>query len=137
MDRPGDELAHYGVKGMKWGVRKQRMPTGVTVKKTPGRRVKTSGGENQPASKDAVAAAKLRQRAKKSTTDSLSNVELQDLVRRMNLEQQYRNLAAQDQGPAQKFVQRLVKNGGLSPAEKQAAKTVKTEFLKVKKAAGK
>lgn len=85
-------LAHYGVKGMKWGVHRDRTPTAVEVKTRPGKKVKTSGGKHQSASEDAIRAAKIRQQAKKSTTDSLSNKELQELVSRMNLEQQYRNL---------------------------------------------
>ena len=85
-------LAHHGVKGMKWGVRKSRETVPVSTKTAPGRKVKTSGGQNHSPSEDAIKAAKIRQQAKKSTTDSLSNKDLQDLVTRMNLEQQYSNL---------------------------------------------
>ena len=102
-------LAHYGVKGMKWGVRKDRgdrdatfrkrakekNPVDVSVSQQPGKYVKGKGGQNQPASEDAITAATYRQQAKASTTDSLSNKELQTLVTRMNLEQQYNNLASQ------------------------------------------
>ena len=102
-------LAHYGVKGMKWGVLKDRgdrdaifrkrakekKPVDVSVSQRPGKYVKGKGGQNQPASEDAITAATYRQRAKASTVDSLSNKELQALVTRMNLEQQYNNLASQ------------------------------------------
>ena len=104
-----DILAHYGVKGMKWGVRKDRgdrdaifrkrakekNPVEVSVSQQPGKYVKGKGGQNQPASEDAITAATYRQRAKASTVDSLSNKELQTLVTRMNLEQQYSNLSSQ------------------------------------------
>lgn len=90
-------LAHYGVKGMKWGVRKDRYgrsgPQEVTLKTKPGRRVTAKGGRRQPASEDAKRTATSRQKAKKSTIDSLSTKELQELVTRMNLENQYKNLA--------------------------------------------
>lgn len=102
-------LAHYGVKGMRWGVRKDRgdrdatfrkrakekNPVDVSVSQQPGKYVKGKGGQNQPASEDAITAATYRQRAKASTPDSLSNKELQTLVTRMNLEQQYNNLSSQ------------------------------------------
>lgn len=86
-------LEHYGVKGMKWGVRRKRSGSSSVEVATPaGRRVQTRGGSGQRASEDAVRTAVLRQRARKSTTDSLSNKELQDLVTRLNLEQNYERL---------------------------------------------
>lgn len=92
------ELKHYGVPGMKWGVRKDRdssgsgprkSPVDVTTKHKPGGYVKAKGGQNQDAHPDAVRARTLERKAKKSTTDSLSNQELNDLVNRMNLEVRY------------------------------------------------
>lgn len=90
------ELEHFGVKGMKWGVRKDRTPTKVTTEQRPGSYVRAKGGDYQKASKDAITAAKYKQKAKRSSPDSLSNEELQTLVKRMNLEQQYRQLSAND-----------------------------------------
>lgn len=90
-DSVGDFLAHFGVKGMKWGVRKNRSSR-VTVDTGPGGRIKTRGGHDRPPAADAVKAARLRQRAKKSRVTSLSNDELQTLLKRMNLEKQYKDL---------------------------------------------
>lgn len=96
-----EELFHYGVKGMKWGVRRTdaqleaaRAPQPVSVtQKKPGTFAKTSGGQNQPVSDDAAKALAARQKARASTTDSLSNAELRVAVERMNLEQQYSRLS--------------------------------------------
>lgn len=92
MDEIEKVLAHFGVKGMKWGVRRNRRPVAVTATTKPGGKIKVGGGKNQRASKDAVSAAKLQQRAKKSKASSLSNNELQALIRRMQLEKQYKDL---------------------------------------------
>jgi hypothetical protein len=91
-------LEHFGVKGMHWGVRKDRPGTtggeAVTVRVRAGKRVVTTGGHGQGPHEDAVKAAISKRTAKKSSTDALSTKELQDMVNRMNLEQQYSRLTA-------------------------------------------
>lgn len=111
----GGVLAHYGVKGMKWGVRRTdaqlaaAREVSVTQKK-PGTYVKTSGGKGLPASDDAVKAAVGRQKAKASSTDALSNAELRQVVERMNLESQYQRLSFESdrRSVGQKFVAGLL-----------------------------
>lgn len=68
-----DVLAHYGVKGMKWGVRRKRSPT-------------------EPAHGDAKRTKRVVSRARESGTDAISNKDLQAAITRMNLEQQYNRL---------------------------------------------
>jgi hypothetical protein len=117
-------LEHYGVKGMKWGVRKdgstssttvreskrKKPATDITVSQKPGRFVQTKGGKRQIATEDAVRNAAQRQLAKKSTTDSLSTKQLQDVVTRMNLEQQYAQLSkkADRRGAGERLIARIL-----------------------------
>ena len=108
-------LAHYGVKGMKWGKRKKSSdsdsgPTDVTTSHTPGQRVKATGGTKQPAHEDAIRTATARQKAKASTLDALSDKELKSLVNRMNMEKQYAQLVAETapRSKGQKFVEGLI-----------------------------
>lgn len=108
-----EDLLHYGVKGMKWGVRRDRSgassgPQDVSVKQKPGGYVKTSGGGGQSASADAIEARIYKQKAARSTTDSLSNKELQALVSRLNLEKQYDSL--QFEPHRQSVVKRFILN---------------------------
>lgn len=120
------ELTHYGKKGMRWGVRKRvgsdGKPVAVTTTQKPGKFVKTSGGHNQPASADALKVAPIRQIAKKSSTDALSNHELQLLVTRMNLEQQYHRMSANDPrvGPGAKIARDLLNSVGKQQLNKIA-----------------
>lgn len=102
LEKHGD-LKQYGVKGMRWGVRKDvktsvggadKGPTSVVVtQKKPGTYAKTKGGKRLPMSEDAFKALEGRQKAKASTTDALSNAELRQVVERMQLEQRYSQLA--------------------------------------------
>lgn len=72
-------LSHYGVKGMKWGVRRA-----------------DSGSESaSPASADHNSAVAAQNKINTGGTKSLSNQELQGLINRMNLERQYNTMAVQ------------------------------------------
>lgn len=90
------DVQQHGILGMKWGRRKMRdtTPAGETkaVQPAPGKKVVAKGGRKLPASEDAVKTAVFKQKAKNSTTDSLSTAELKALVTRMQLEKQYSDL---------------------------------------------
>lgn len=111
-----DFLAHFGVRGMKWGIRKRSTsPTPVLVDgRVKGSRVKvkTSGGERINPSEDAIKVAISKQKIRKSGTHALSNQELQAVVQRMNLEQQYSRLQTQNASPAAKFVRDVLVGQG-------------------------
>lgn len=121
-------MMHYGVKGMKWGVRRKSKDSSGAKEVSPRKAAKAQAkadraAENaaaktaraeqrsavskirrdakktpfdeklsRPVTTDAAKAEASRSRTKKHGTDALSNKELQALVKRMNLEQQYANL---------------------------------------------
>ncbi len=144
-DAGEDFLEHYGIKGMRWGVRREvgsdgRVdPAPVSVSQVrPGTKLTATGGENHPAHEDAKTAAAARQKAAKSTISALSNDEIQKAVRRMQLEQQYSQLMNQRQGKSaakkgQEIVKGLLGMGKTvnevmafqnSPAGKELRKTI-------------
>jgi hypothetical protein len=69
-----DFLAHYGIKGMRWGIRRNRAQI------------------DAGSSDDAARANEIRAKVRTSGVSSLSNQEMQQLVQRINLEQQYARL---------------------------------------------
>lgn len=123
-------LEHYGVKGMRWGIRKdtsgsssaaarkaaRRAPQPVVVTTTKRGRIKTTGGARQPATDEAKRTAATRQKANMSGTKALTNAELQQAVNRMNLEQQFKRLESGT--GVQKFINDFLKNQGKQQANK-------------------
>ena len=78
-----NELYHYGVLGMKWGVRRSRSKSSYISKK---KRKKAASTKNMSA--DAKEAARL----KKKSVSQMSNAELRKYNERKQLEQQYAKL---------------------------------------------
>jgi hypothetical protein len=129
---------------MRWGVRRKDPSSdgegAVTVRSKKGKGiVKVSGGAKREASDDAVKAAAYKQKAKASTTDSLTNDELKALVARLQLEQQYAKLtntpSRLDKG--QNKVKTLLSVGStandiITFANSPAGKALKKQLKKVK-----
>lgn len=93
-----DFLAHFGIKGMKWGVRRSA---------------------NQATdSEDHIRATGLRKKSRFGKTRRLSNEELRVVIERMNLEQQYSNLRKQKSGSGAKIAKELLVNFGKEQARK-------------------
>ncbi|WPJ30701.1 hypothetical protein [Streptomyces phage Psst2] len=87
-------LSHYGVKGMKWGVRRSDAELA---------RAASSSAESpaRPAPKvsdDVKSAMNAQRKIAEGGTQTLSNQELQGLLTRMNLERQYRQMTAAPPG---------------------------------------
>lgn len=118
----GDFLEHYGVKGMKWGVRKSNVPAGETRVTQKGKKLKGEGGKGLPPHEDATKAAVSKQKMKGSGIQSLSNKELKELHQRMNLEQNVRELSMKEKqstaNPAARFIKRTLLNSGKQEAQK-------------------
>jgi 2'-5' RNA ligase len=124
-----DALAHYGVKGMRWGVRREPpsavAPTAQSVVPHGSRRqtkIKVDGGENQPAHSDAVKVAQARAKLGKSGAAALSNAELREVANRLQLEQQVKQLTT---GGGKKFVTNILRSEGQQGSQKLLRKGVK------------
>lgn len=118
----GEFLEHYGVKGMKWGKRKDAPAPGTVRVTDKKKKLKAEGGKGFETHPDAVKAATSKQKAKASGVKTLSNQELRDLATRLNLEKQVRELSVADKqanaNPATKFIKKLLVNSGKQEAQK-------------------
>lgn len=106
-------LSHYGIKGMKWGVRRTPEQLGRARKARKARKAAEKEQKKvdraRPASKDAVEAATARRVAKNAGTSSLSNQELESLLKRMKLEERYvETLGADRKSAGRIFLESIV-----------------------------
>jgi len=114
MDDVDTFLEHFGVRGMKWGVRKKASGDGSVE----------SPSKGKPKSEDAKIAGKNLQRSKKQGVGSLSNQDLKALNERMNLESQYKQLNAKKKNQARKIAEDIL----IDVAKQSAKELVKAKF---------
>lgn len=146
-------LEHYGTRGMKWGVRAKAavntrpgQPQPIAIGERAGKPLVTAGGRGHPAVDEAKRAAGLRQLAKKSGVQALTNKELKELNERINLEQNYSKLTSADNqaklGRGKKFTTSLMKTTGgiartqLTKAANDVASKKIADMLGTRTAAG-
>ena len=137
-------LIHYGVKGMKWGVRKDRTSEGKSsligtafkithpVTYTIGKKTKNglSRAKNSNRYKNAVnryrnltgsRRSDALAEARRKNINTMSNKELNDTVYRLNLERNYRSLTKLDINRGQNHAKDMLKYDSTYKAVKNTA----------------
>lgn len=112
------DIMHFGILGMKWGVRKKK--NSISRKEQKKR-------ANKKTSRDYNEADFLRKRKVKS----LSNAQLKKAITRMQLEQQYEQLSENDKSELYKFGQKFVNDLMISTTQtvvNTISKTAKTKL---------
>lgn len=108
-------LAHYGVKGMRWGQKKAA----------------------RPVSAEAAAKSEVKTQVKKNKISAVSNADLQAAIRRMQLEQDFKRLAVNEKSQISRMVSSILLEAGKREVQAYAAKKLTVGAVKavVKKAA--
>ena len=121
-----NELYHFGIKGMRWGVRRYQNPDGSLTNAGKKRLSKghTSNEENDSSNKPSTKSSSTK------TVKDMSDDELRQAINRLQLEQQYKNLSPKNVSKGKKFVD-TVRNDVLKQAaidmSKQVAKSLITK----------
>lgn len=105
-----NSLFHWGIPGMKWGIRRR-----------------SSRGSTRPESEDHKTVKTLRSKK----VSEMSNDELKKLTTRLQLEKQLKDLSASDVSMGQKIVQEVLGNAGKQLAAKYVATAVEKGLPKI------
>lgn len=125
-----DELMHYGVKGMKWGVRKKYVPhPRKSSGKTNAQRIYENFKKKKAVSKAKPVEAKSTKRSVRDMTDD----ELRTAINRMQMERTYAQLTAKEVSKGRKFVNEVMYGAAKSVAQEQVKELMKKA---IKKASG-
>lgn len=107
-----NELMHYGVLGMKWGVRKSRS---------------TSGKRSGLFKKKTKASTKPQTSKKKSVKD-MSDDELRKAINRLEMEKRYKDLSPKQVSKGKQFVNDFMSKS-IVPAVNEASKNLARDYL--------
>lgn len=144
-----DELYHYGIKGMKWGIRRTPEQLGHRTKtsakvasaaksagsavvrgaKKAGSAVATSVKNRRAAKKQKKAEEREVERTKKLKKKKVSDMtdqELRDRIARLQLEQQYKQLAPQTTNKGKSWVRRALEGAAESSMKNLAEQAFDT-----------
>lgn len=115
------DVIHYGVKGMKWGVRKQRPSSQGRKKKTNAQRIfdRITGKKQKTSEPKRAESSTKRRRA-----SDLSDEELRKVINRMEMERKYSQLTAKEVSKGRKFVNEVLYNSAKATATTYTTKAM-------------
>lgn len=123
-----NELYHYGVLGMKWGIRR-------------GSNKSFTGSRKRKSNLDRIEKAERKSSLKKRR--NLSDADLKKKIERLKLEKEFKNLTEEDISPGRKYVKEIMSSAGKKALTVAAAgtmaytiKAAMTKEFNIKDAAG-
>lgn len=123
-----NELMHYGVPGMKWGVR--RTPAQLGRKKTSSSKSLFEKKKPKPKPKAKSESSKKETAPKPKSVKEMSDEELSTAISRLQLEQKYKELSPQKVSTGKAITKRILNNIVVPAAEDVGRQMVKTALTR-------
>ncbi len=124
-----DYLKHYGILGMKWGIRRFQNKDGTLTPAGKLRYQKNKDGTLTPAGKKSYS---YQQRYGQKSVEEMSDAELRRAINRLHMERQYSQLKPSSINKGKEYAQKVFKAGTSVAAITTATLTIYNNIGKIK-----